>query len=175
MKPAFDFGQHVRVIRNVRNDGTFPGRPIGQLLLRRGATGYVRDVGSFLQDEIIYSVDFIEYGYRVGCREQELIDAEAPWTQNRYEFRDHVTLKSTISVKGQVVAEKGAGGEIGKVVRDNASQVQYHLAINGRTLLVPEDLLEGESDLDRRVNEAIEQGFDPLASAQGATLPWKAY
>ena len=35
----------VRVIRNLRNDGTYPGLATGTLLIRRGATGFVRDVG----------------------------------------------------------------------------------------------------------------------------------
>jgi hypothetical protein len=58
--PRFDHGDEVRVRRNVRNDGTFPGEPTGALLVRRGSVGYVRDVGTFLQDQIIYSVHFLE-------------------------------------------------------------------------------------------------------------------
>ena len=47
----------MRLIRNVRNDGTFPGMDVGKLLVRRGSVGYVRDVGTFLQDQLIYSVE----------------------------------------------------------------------------------------------------------------------
>ena len=61
MRPRFEYGEAVRVIRNVRNDGTFPGEPTGRLLIRRGSIGYVRDVGTFLQDQLIYSVDFFAY------------------------------------------------------------------------------------------------------------------
>jgi nitrogen fixation protein NifZ len=35
MRPRFDYGDAVRVIRNVRNDGTFPGQKTGNLLVRR--------------------------------------------------------------------------------------------------------------------------------------------
>jgi hypothetical protein len=49
----------VRVLRNVRNDGTFPGLNLGAPLVRRGSTGYVCDLGLFLQDQIIYTVHFL--------------------------------------------------------------------------------------------------------------------
>lgn len=146
---------------------------MGELLLRRGATGYVRDVGSFLQDEIIYSVDFIEYGYRVGCREQELLDASEPWVPSRYEFRDKVTLAGAISVKGELVAAAGTCGEIMKVLRDLPTGVHYHFNINGRIFLVPEDMLTGESDLDERVAETKSKGVDTEGKTRGATLPWQ--
>ncbi len=42
MLPRFDYGDTVRLIRNVRNDGTFPGKEVGDLLIRRGAVGFVR-------------------------------------------------------------------------------------------------------------------------------------
>ena len=45
MKAAYDFGDEVRVIRNVRNDGTYPGKEVGEFLLRRGSVGYVQNVG----------------------------------------------------------------------------------------------------------------------------------
>ena len=30
MLPKFEFGEEVRIVRNVRNDGTYPGVPTGQ-------------------------------------------------------------------------------------------------------------------------------------------------
>ena len=33
MLPRWDYGDAVRVTRNVRNDGTFPGVPTGDLLV----------------------------------------------------------------------------------------------------------------------------------------------
>lgn len=174
MKPLFEYGQQVRVTRNVRNDGTFPGREVGEVLLRRGATGYVRDIGTFLQDEIIYAVDFIAYGYRVGCREAELVDAELEWVPNRYEFRDKVVLNSGVSVRGEVVAAAGTEGEILKVERDLPGGIHYHVYVNGRTLLMPEAMLTGESDFDERVARTIEKGIDVNGETQGATLPWQS-
>lgn len=173
MKQKFEFGQQVRVLRNVRNDGTFPGRETGELLLRRGSTGYVRDVGSFLQDQVIYSVDFIKYGYRVGCREEELADAEDVWVENKYEFRDTVTLRSSLSLKGEVVAEAGSQGEIAKVIRDGAAPIRYHLRIGERYFLVPETSLFGESELEERCNEAAKKDLTSTGPMTNTTLPWQ--
>ena len=72
MRPRYGQGEAVRVIRNVRNDGTFPGMDVGKLLVRRGSVGYVKDVGTYLQDQLIYSVHFFEDNRMVGCREEEL-------------------------------------------------------------------------------------------------------
>ena len=49
MKPEYDYGEVVRVVRTIRDDGTFPGKQRGDLIVRKGSTGYVRDVGVFLR------------------------------------------------------------------------------------------------------------------------------
>ena len=71
MKPEYDYGEVVRVVRTIRDDGTFPGKQRGDLIVRKGSTGYVRDVGVFLQDQLIYQIHFIEEDLIVGCRSQE--------------------------------------------------------------------------------------------------------
>ena len=48
-----DFGETVRLIGNVRNDGTYPGLETGAPLVRRGSIGFVVDIGTFLRDQII--------------------------------------------------------------------------------------------------------------------------
>ena len=58
MQPAYDYGTEVRLVRNVRNDGTYPGAEVGELLIKRGSVGCIYDVGSDLQDQIIYGVHF---------------------------------------------------------------------------------------------------------------------
>ncbi len=142
MLPKYEYGEKVRVIRNLRNDGTFPGAPAGRLLIRRGAIGYVRDVGTFLQDQLIYSVDFIDDGRMVGCREQELQPADDPWIPNRFEFREKVTPLIKLAISGEVIAEPGDVGEIEKVLREAENGPAYHVRFKGRTLLVPEASLE---------------------------------
>ncbi|MCG7876239.1 MAG: nitrogen fixation protein NifZ [Candidatus Thiodiazotropha endolucinida] len=142
MLPKFEYGEAVRVIRNLRNDGTYPGKPTGRLLIRRGSVGYVRDVGTFLQDQLIYSVDFIDDGIMVGCREQELQLETDPWIPTRFEFRDKVTPKLPLSIRGDVIARSGDEGEIEKVLRDHPGGPAYHARFNGRILLVLEPVLE---------------------------------
>jgi nitrogen fixation protein NifZ len=100
MRPEYDYGDEVRVLRNVRNDGTYPGEPTGALLIRRGSTGFVRDVGTFLQDQIIYSVHFLDSDRIVGCRTEELQHADAPWTPSRFEFRDQVVARLPLGPPG---------------------------------------------------------------------------
>ncbi len=142
MRPKFEYGDKVRVVRNVRNDGTYPGEPTGRLLIRRGSVGYVRDVGTFLQDQLIYSVDFLDANKRVGCREQELQLESDPWIPSRFEFRDKVTPIIPLGIQGEVIAAPGDEGEIELVLRDNPGGPAYHARFNGRTLQVPEKALE---------------------------------
>ena len=140
--PLFDNGDEVRVIRNVRNDGTYPGEKIGNLLIRRGSTGFVRSRGTFLQDQIIYEVHFVEQGMVVGCREEELIGTNEEWVPSRFEFREKVKTLRPLAVKGEVIAQIGDIGEIIKVLRWEEEGVAYHVRFPGHTLLVPETSLE---------------------------------
>jgi nitrogen fixation protein NifZ len=143
MRPKFEYGDEVRVLRNVRNDGTFPGADVGKLLVRRGGTGYVRDVGTFLQDQIIYSVHFLAEDRMVGCREEELQLATDPWTPSRFEFRDKVAARLRLGSGGRVLVERGEVGEVLKVLRDAPGEVAYQVYFDGRNLLqVPESALD---------------------------------
>ena len=143
MLPRFEYGADVRVIRNVRNDGTFPGKEVGELLVRRGSVGHIHDVGTYLQDQIIYRVYFIESGRMIGCREEELIGAEEPWVDSIYEFRDRVATKIALSAKGEVVVPCGEVGTVMKILRDAPGGVQYHVHFNsGRMFQIPEVALE---------------------------------
>lgn len=70
--PVFRAGDAVQCTRHIKNDGTFAGREIGEILVRKGDRGYVRDVGTFLQRYYIYAVEFIDRGIVVGMRSREL-------------------------------------------------------------------------------------------------------
>jgi nitrogen fixation protein NifZ len=74
--PQFEYGQKVRSICMVRNDGTFPGREIGDVLVKKGEEGYVISIGTFLQQYYIYGVEFLESGFRVGMKRKELESVE---------------------------------------------------------------------------------------------------
>ncbi len=72
-RPAvFEQGTKVRATVTVRNDGTVPGRRMGEILLTRGEIGYVANIGTFLQRYYIYGVDFFRLGTVVGMRAHEL-------------------------------------------------------------------------------------------------------
>jgi nitrogen fixation protein NifZ len=142
MLPRFDYGDAVRVTRNVRNDGTYPGLATGNLLVRRGEVGYVVNVGTFLQDQLIYTVNFLDCGRRVGCREEELIGAAEPWVPSRFETRDKVRARLALAVGGEARVAAGAEGEVLKVLRDGVDGVHYHVHFPGYVLQVPEGVLE---------------------------------
>ncbi len=136
----FEFGESVRVTRNIRNDGTYPGMEVGTLLIRRGSVGNVVEVGTFLQDQIIFTVHFLDHGRMVGCRLEELIGIEEPWNPSRFEFRDKVVCTVNLGMQGNIIVAKGTEGEIFKVLRDD-ELIQYHVAFQGRVLQVPETAL----------------------------------
>jgi len=153
----YDYGDQVRVVRNVRNDGTYPGLDVGAPLVRRGSVGYVVNVGTFLQDQVIYSVHFLNEQRLVGCREEELIPADAVWTPSRFEFRDKVLSRINLAVDGEIVAAVGTQGEVLKVLRhEDPAQVQYHVRFPGRTLQVPENVLSPLQS-DEEADESIDQ------------------
>jgi nitrogen fixation protein NifZ len=144
--PRWRIDDEVRLIRNVRDDGTFPGADMGALLVRRGSVGVVRDVGTFLQDQIIYSVQFYAENRLVGCREEELIGSDAPWTPSRFEFRDKVESRAILSVDGKTLIRPGDAGEVLRVVRDDPDGFAYHVhfeTLPGRVLRIPEHMLDG--------------------------------
>ena len=70
--PAFAYGEKVRSRRVVRNDGTYPGKDIGELLVKKGEEGFVVNIGTFLQQFYIYGVEFTGSGHRVGMKRREL-------------------------------------------------------------------------------------------------------
>ena len=144
MLPRWDQGDAVRVIRNVRNDGTYPGVNTGDLLVRRGRIGHVRNVGSFLQDQIIYSVHFLDEGRLVGCREEELIGIDEPWVESRFEVRQKVRAARALAIRGEVRVPLGSRGEILNIERSAAQRVLYHVhfdCLPGNPLQVPEAAL----------------------------------
>ncbi len=148
----FEFGEQVRVTRNVRNDGTYPGMEIGDLLVRRGSVGNVVEMGTFLQDQVIFTVHFLDQGRMVGCRLEELIPADAPWNPSLFEFRDKVSSSLDLAINGKIIVSKGTVGEIEKVLRDT-DPVIYHERFPGITLQVPEASLGPVDKSDQPVIE----------------------
>lgn len=72
LPPRFSYGERVAARAVIRNDGTYNGKDIGEVLVNRGDVGYVVSINTFLQQFYIYAVDFVETGHRVGMRAKEL-------------------------------------------------------------------------------------------------------
>ena len=70
--PRFAMGERVLSRGVIRNDGTYTGKDIGAVLVHKGELGYVRSIGTFLQQFYIYGVEFVDHGYKVGMRRKEL-------------------------------------------------------------------------------------------------------
>ncbi|QQO13908.1 nitrogen fixation protein NifZ [Bradyrhizobium diazoefficiens] len=75
--PVFNLGEKVKANRTVRNDGTYAGKEIGDVLAKKGEVGYVVSIGTFLQQFYVYGVEFLQTGNRVGmkCKELDSVDA----------------------------------------------------------------------------------------------------
>ena len=149
MHSRWDLGESVRVTRNVRNDGTYSGAPTGALLIRRGSVGAVIDIGTFLQDQIIYSVHFLDDDRVVGCREEELIDGDEPWIPSAFETRERVVARQILALGSADRVPRGALGEVLRVMREG-EVLAYHVhfdCLPGRTLAVPEAALIALAEL----------------------------
>lgn len=70
--PRFTMGERVLSRSVIRNDGTYNGKDIGEVLVHKGEIGFVRSIGTFLQQFYIYAVEFVDSGHRVGMRAKEL-------------------------------------------------------------------------------------------------------
>ena len=70
--PRFNMGERVLARSVIRNDGTYTGKDIGEVLVNKGDIGYVRSIGTFLQQFYIYAVEFVDSGHQVGMRAKEL-------------------------------------------------------------------------------------------------------
>ncbi|NJL11465.1 MAG: nitrogen fixation protein NifZ [Calothrix sp. SM1_7_51] len=75
--PEFSIGDKVRLRKLIKNDGTFPGGEIGQVLAKKGDVGYVASIGTYLQRSYIYAVHFLDTGRIIGCKKKEIELVEA--------------------------------------------------------------------------------------------------
>ncbi|MDE1147276.1 MAG: nitrogen fixation protein NifZ [Azospirillaceae bacterium] len=98
--PTFTYGEKVRSRRTIRNDGTYAGKEIGDILARKGEEGYVVSIGTFLQQFYIYGVEFPGSGHRVGMKRKELEAVLAPAED------EDLPLPTALPVRGQ----PGVGG-----------------------------------------------------------------
>jgi len=71
--PRFQWGQRVKALVDLHNDGSFPDRPEAALLVNIGDTGEIVQVGTHTEENL--PIYLVEFGERlvVGCLEEEII------------------------------------------------------------------------------------------------------
>ena len=161
MSAKFDYGEKVRVIKNIRNDGTFMGSNRGALLIRRGSEGYIKGVGKFLQDQVVYQVHFMDQGCTVGCRETELSDLASPWVDRKFERGDNVIVGQSLSNEGEVVVTMG---DCGTVLGLESDQKPFYYKVsfkredssNVNTWVIPESVLTFEARVNTMSKRSVE-------------------
>lgn len=146
LEPKFEYGVEVRVIRNIRNDSNLGDQHKGELLVKRGSTGFIRHSGVYKQDQIIYQVHFLDTGAVVGCKETELIKASQPWISNRFEYGDKALLSTSLSVEGDKIAVKGDLVDVLGVDRGEETEIFYRIQIGMHDVMVPERALLARSE-----------------------------
>ncbi|MGA2892708.1 MAG: nitrogen fixation protein NifZ [Xanthobacteraceae bacterium] len=65
-------GEEVRSLRPVKNDGVYPHKDIGEILVQSGDAGIVRERWSFLGN-VYYTVEFVARATFVIMRGREMI------------------------------------------------------------------------------------------------------
>jgi nitrogen fixation protein NifZ len=70
--PKYEWGQRVKALIDLYNDGSFPGAPEKGVLVKLGDTGEIVQVGTHTEENMpIYLVEFAE-NLVVGCLEEEI-------------------------------------------------------------------------------------------------------
>jgi nitrogen fixation protein NifZ len=144
----FYSGSKVRVVRNIRNDGSFKTCDKGDLLVAAGEVGIVRSFGYFLQDQVIYQVYFPEIELVVGVRDSEVIDHSLDWVPCLFRSLDLAQLTVSLKMRGEMVAKSGEIVEVKRVHRDlKTGKLEYLLELNSeriwldsKTLTLPQNL-----------------------------------
>lgn len=71
--PRYQWGQRVKALTDLRNDGTFPDAALEALLVSTGDVGEIVQVGTHTEANI--PIYLVEFGERlvVGCLEEEIL------------------------------------------------------------------------------------------------------
>jgi nitrogen fixation protein NifZ len=74
--PRYQWGQRVKALIDLRNDGSFPDAPAEGLLVEVGDTGEIVQVGTHTEANM--PIYLVEFGERlvVGCLEEEIVPVE---------------------------------------------------------------------------------------------------
>jgi len=71
--PKYQWGQRVKTLVDLHNDGTFPDAPPEELLVGIGGAGEIVQVGTHTETNV--PIYLVEFGERlvVGCLEEEIV------------------------------------------------------------------------------------------------------
>jgi nitrogen fixation protein NifZ len=70
--PRYEWGMRVIAALNLYNDGSYPNKPVDDLLVKEGDLGEIVQVGTHEETQTpVYLVEFNET-YVVGCLEEEI-------------------------------------------------------------------------------------------------------
>ncbi|MEI8633962.1 nitrogen fixation protein NifZ [Vibrio sp. PP-XX7] len=128
----FPPGTVVRLVRNVRNDGSFTDLRKGELLVAAGTEGIIRTYGYWLQTQVIYQVFFPDVQRVIGIREAEVIDAGLEWVPCRFRVGDKARLRYTLTMQSRCLSRKGEMVDIHRVHRDlDTGQLKYEIILEG--------------------------------------------
>jgi nitrogen fixation protein NifZ len=141
----FYSGDEVRVVRNIRNDGSFKDVAKGELIVAAGEPGIVRSFGYFLQDQVIFQVYFPRLEQVVGVRDSEVIDSSLEWIPCLFRSLDIAQLTVTLTMRGKIAARKGDLVEVKRVSRNRyTGKIEYLIEVakeriwlDSKTLMSP--------------------------------------
>lgn len=68
----FTYGQTVVLRTGIANDGSFPGKAVGDLLGAAGEVGRVTRIATLGRRTLVYGVHLAGRGYTIGCHAAEL-------------------------------------------------------------------------------------------------------
>lgn len=118
MSYRFEIGEKVRLLFDIKSDGTTFGSKRGNLIQRQGAIGYIKKQ-DFLLEREVYNVHFLETSQVIGCREHELIDGDLAWEAPLFQIRDKIKAAIDVTYEGDVIIQQETRGTV--------TGVRYHL------------------------------------------------
>ena len=104
-------GDAVRLLFDIKNDGTFYGVQRGTIMQPAGARGYVA-YRNDLADLTVYEVHFPESNTTMGCRDKELIPGDDPWSPPAFKKGDVVAARIDLTQNQAVLVPEGTVGQV---------------------------------------------------------------
>lgn len=126
----FNEDDAVRLLFDIKNDGTFYGRKRGEMIQAAGAIGHITYRNN-LADPTVYEVHFLETNTMVGCREKELIFANDKWQPASFQRGEKVTAGIDLTHQNSVIVSKGTSGCVTVVRHQKGIGYLYEVKFNG--------------------------------------------